>query len=302
MEDNSIEFPPHLIFEDEVFFIKTYLNSKRISIVNEFLYYYRLNREGSITYLEKENDYVDMVEIYKREREIFKEANKYSQYKVSPANRMLFLILARFTQTSPRYKENFFNVLKDDLTEVLADEEIINNLSFNVKNRVLKIIELKDYDEFLRKDKFKFFSIIVVCHNADSYLDMGINSILNQYFSFESNIRLILVNNGSTDNTASICAKYNKLYPENVVYLDYGEERDLDFVRDEAQKHVKGNYTIILDEPYKLNRDVLSTLVVKINNDLDDDLVIAIQQFDDLEDSSFTHYNFRDLDSSGDNT
>ena len=177
MEDNSIEFPPHLIFEDEVFFIKTYLNSKRISIVNEFLYYYRLNREGSITYLEKENDYVDMVEIYKREREIFKEANKYSQYKVSPANRMLFLILARFTQTSPRYKENFFNVLKDDLTEVLADEEIKNNLSFNVKNRVLKIIELKDYDEFLRKDKFKFFSIIVVYHNADSYLDMGINSI-----------------------------------------------------------------------------------------------------------------------------
>lgn len=81
LEDNSIEFPPHLIFEDEIFFIKTYLNSKRISIVNEFLYYYRLNREGSITYLEKENDYVDMVEIYKREREIFKEANKYSEYK-----------------------------------------------------------------------------------------------------------------------------------------------------------------------------------------------------------------------------
>ena len=68
----------------------------------------------------------------------------------------------------------------------------------------------------------------------------------------------------------------NKLYPENVVYLDYGEVRDLDFVHDEAQKHVKGNYTIILDEPYKLNRDVLSTLVVKINNDLDDDLVIAM--------------------------
>lgn len=215
---------------------------------------------------------------------------------------MLFLILARFTQTSPRYKENFFNVLKEDLTEVLADEKIKDNLSFNVKNRVLKIIESKDYDEFLRKDKFKFFSIIVVCHNADSYLDMGINSILNQYFSFESNIQLILVNNGSTDNTASICAKYNKLYPENVVYLDYGEVMDLDFIHDEAQKHVKGNYTIILDEPYKLNRDVLSTLVVKINNDLDDDLVIAIQQFDDLEDSSFTHYNFRDLDSSGDNT
>ena len=293
---------PHLIFEDEVFFIKTYLYAKRISVVNEFLYYYRLNREGSITYLEKENDYVVMVHIYQKEREIFKEVNKYSEYNVLLANRMLFLILARFTQTSPSHRKNFYEVLKEDLIEVLADDEIKNNLSFNVKNGVLKIIESENYEEFLRMDQFKFVSLIVVCHNAESYLDMGINSILNQYFSFESNIQLILVNNGSEDDTDSICSRYSQMYPDNIVYLSFDERMDLDTVHEEAQKYAKGNYTVIFDEPYKLNRDVLSSSVLKINNELEDDLVISIQQFDDLDDTNITHYNFRDLDSSGDNT
>ena len=298
LEDNSIEFPANLIFEDEVFFIKTYLTAKRISVVNEFLYYYRLNREGSITYLEKENNYVDMVYIYKKEREIFKELGKYDEYKVLLANRMLFLILARYTQTSPKFKENYYNVLKEDLKEVLADEEIMNNLSLNVRNRVLKIIESENYEEFKKIDQFKIFSIAVICNNAEYYLDMGINSILNQHFSFESNIQLILINNNSTDGTDSICTKYSKLYPENIVYVKLDEKKDLESLQKEALQYAKGEYNIILNEPYKLNRDVLSSLVIKINDDMDDDLFITIQKFEDIETNRFT-YNFRDLDSSG---
>ena len=297
LEDNSIEFPQNLIFEDEIFFIKTYLTAQRISIVNEFLYYYRLNRSGSITYLKKDNNYVDIVSIYKKEREFFREINKYEKYKVLLANRMLFLILARYTQTSPKYKENFYNVFKEDLIEVLSDEEIKDNLSLNVKNRVSKIIESKNYDEFSQLDQFKIFSIIVVCHNAEYYLDVGINSILNQHFSFESNVQLILVNNGSDDDTGSICHKYQMLYPENVVYIENDEQMDINDVQDEAEKYVKGDYTILLDEPYKLNRDVLSSLILKVNDDLCDALVVTVHQFEgDFEKSRFT-YNFRDLDS-----
>ncbi|WP_407431826.1 glycosyltransferase [Methanobrevibacter sp.] len=302
LEDNSIEFPPHLIFEDEVFFIKSYLLAQRISVVNEFLYYYRINRDGSISYLDKENNYVDMVYVYKKEREFFKQVNKYSEYKVALANRMLFLIFARYTQTAPKYKENFYNVLKEDLIEVLADDEIKNNLSLNVKNRTLKLIESKDYEEFSKMDQFKIFSLIVVCHNAESYLEMGITSILNQHFSFESNIQMILVNNGSEDNTDSICRKYQHLYPENIVYICNDEELDLDIVQSEAEKYTKGDYTILLEEPYKLNSDVLSSIVLKINDELCDALVVTIHHFDgDFDKSKFENY-YRDIHSSGINT
>ncbi len=147
-------------------------------------------------------------------------------------------------------------------------------------------------------DQFKIFSIVVVCSNAEYYLDMGINSILNQYFSFESNIQLILINNNSNDGTDSICTKYSMLYPENIIYVKMDEKMDLESLQEEALKYAKGEYNIVLYEPYKLNRDVLSALVLKINDDMDDDLFITIQKFEDIETNRFT-YNFRDLDSSG---
>ena len=299
--DNSIEFPPKLIFEDEVFFIKTYLYAKRISIVNEFLYYYRVNREGSITYLNKENNYVDMVNVYKKERNIFKQINKYDEYKLLLANRMIFLILIRFSQTSPRYKENFYNVLKEDLSEVLEDKEIRDNLSLNVKKRVFKIIESENYQEFLELDQNKMFSIILICQDSASYLDAGINSLLNQYFSFESNIQLILIDNDSEDNTKTICHKYQQLYPDNIVFIQKENQMKKDILIDEAKDYVKSDYTIILDEPYRFKRDFLSSLVLKQDLSSDQEVVLKIQHFDDMEKSTFK-YNFRDLDSSGDNT
>ena len=110
------------------------------------------------------------------------------------------------------------------------------------------------------------------------------------------NIQLILVNNGSTDSTDEICRKYNQLYPENIVYIKNEKAIDVDLIEDEVDDYIKGEYSIVLYEPYKLNRDVLSSLVVKINNDLGDDLFVTIQRFDDFEETRFT-YNFRDLDS-----
>ena len=301
LDNNSIEFPPHLIFEDEVFFIKTYLYAKRISVVNEFLYYYRVNRAGSITYQDKENNYVDMVEVYKKERDIFKQINKYDEYKLLLANRMIFLILIRFSQTSPRYRKNFYNVFKEDLCEVLADCEIRDNLSLNVKKRVFKIMESENYEEFLELNQNKMFSIILICHDDASYLDAGINSLLNQYFSFESNIQLILIDNKSTDNTKDICQKYQQLYPDNIVFIETEEEMEKDDIIDEAGHYVNADYTIVLDEPYRFKRDFLSSLVLKKDLLSDSKLVLKIQKFDDLEKSSFT-YNFRDFDSSGDHT
>lgn len=298
--ENSILFPPNLIFEDEIYFIKSYLTAKRISVVNEFLYYYRINRQGSITYLNKENNYVDMVCIYRKERKIFKDLNRYDEYKIPLANRMLFLILVRYTQTHPKYKENFYNVLKKDLKRVLADEEIKNNLSVNIKNRVMKIYESESYEEFVKADQYKVFSVVLISHNSENYINAVVNSVLNQHFSFESNIQLILVNNGSEDNTGAICSKYKQLYPENIVYIDHDKQEDIDTVKDEVKEYIKGDHILVLDEPHILNRDALTSIVLNFNKDTDDDLVYILEGFEDDFDKAGSTYDFRDLDSSGD--
>ena len=70
---------------------------------------------------------------------------------------------------------------------------------------------------------------------------------------------------------------------------------------DEAKEYINSDYTIILDEPYIFKRDFLSSLVIKQDFLSDQEVVLKIQHFDNLEKSTFK-YNFRDLDSSGDNT
>lgn len=51
-------------------------------------------------------------------------------------------------------------------------------------------------------------SIIIPIYNTSQYLDQCINSLLNQTYS---DIEIILVDDGSTDNSSDICGKYSKI-------------------------------------------------------------------------------------------
>ena len=50
-------------------------------------------------------------------------------------------------------------------------------------------------------------SIIMPVYNAEKYLHRAINSILSQTMK---EWELILINDGSTDSSASICEEYNR--------------------------------------------------------------------------------------------
>ena len=54
------------------------------------------------------------------------------------------------------------------------------------------------------------FSVIMAIHNTGRYLDQSIGSLLNQTLNFEV-IQIILINDGSIDNSEEICLKYKKL-------------------------------------------------------------------------------------------
>ena len=252
LKENNILFPEGLIFEDEKFFYDTYLRAKRVSIIDEFLYYYRINRKGSTVDTIKDNDFSDIIPISKLIRETFKETNNYEDYKILLSNRFIHLQLARFTQTSQKYKENFFNLLKSDLEEVLADRTIYDNLESDVKLRVDKIINSKNLKEFEKLDEDKVFSVVMACYNAENYLDETINSLLGQSFSFGSNIQLILVDDGSTDNTSEICQKYQNQYPDNIIYLHQGNQGQ-GAARNLGLKYVKGKYINFLDSDDKFS-------------------------------------------------
>ena len=52
------------------------------------------------------------------------------------------------------------------------------------------------------------FSIVMAVYNVDLFLDEAIQSLVKQTIGFEKNVQLILVDDGSTDVSGTICDRY----------------------------------------------------------------------------------------------
>ncbi len=293
LKENNIRFPEGLIFEDEKFFFDAYLRAKRVSIVDEFLYYYRVSRKGSTVDITKENDYTDIIEISKQIRATFKETGNYEDYKYLLNNRLIHLQLARFTETSPKYKEKFFNLLKDDLTEVLKDKNLENNLESDVKIRVEKIIKSDNLKEFEKLDQDKMFSVVMACYNSEKYLDETIQSLIGQSFSFGSNIQLILVDDGSTDNTKEICLKYQSQYPDNILYI-HQENQGQGAARNHGLKYIRGKYVNFLDSDDKFSGNTFYSVYEFFENNYVDIVATPIFFFDKSAGQHPLNYKFEE--------
>ena len=76
-------------------------------------------------------------------------------------------------------------------------------------------------------------SIIVPVYNTSCYLEKCIESILTQK---HNNFELIIVNDGSTDNSLEICKKYESL--ENVYVFDIVNQ-DVSYARNYGLKRAK---------------------------------------------------------------
>lgn len=90
------------------------------------------------------------------------------------------------------------------------------------------------------------FSVIMPIYNVEAYLEEAIKSIEKQTIGFENNVQLILVNDGSPDDSYKICEKYCTKYPDNVLYIEK-ENGGVSSARNEGLKHASGKYVIFLD-------------------------------------------------------
>ncbi|EAJ1276485.1 glycosyltransferase [Campylobacter lari] len=87
---------------------------------------------------------------------------------------------------------------------------------------------------------FTQYTIISAVYNVEKYLDDYFNSIINQRLDFKKNIFIILVDDGSTDDSANIIKKYQKKYPKNIVYL-YKENGGQASARNLGLKYMQEN-------------------------------------------------------------
>ncbi len=104
-------------------------------------------------------------------------------------------------------------------------------------------------------DKYDF-SVVIAAYNSDRFISETIESVIEQDYGFE-NIQLILVNDGSKDNTFEICSAYAKKYPNNIIVIDK-ENGGVSSARNAGMKYVKGKYINFLDSDDKFEKNVFS--------------------------------------------
>ena len=103
-------------------------------------------------------------------------------------------------------------------------------------------------------------SIIIPVYNVQKYLPCCLDSVQNQTFQeFEA----ILVDDGSTDESGSICDRYAKMDPHfSVLHKDNGGQSS---ARNMGLDHCRGEYVCFLDSDDYLEPDYLEYLYNEIN-------------------------------------
>ena len=104
--------------------------------------------------------------------------------------------------------------------------------------------------------KFKF-SVIMAVYNSGRYLKESVDSIINQDLGFEDNVQLILVDDGSLDESLEMCQDYQKEYPSNVIVLAQ-KHQGIAEARNLGLKHARGEYVNFLDSDDCLSENALS--------------------------------------------
>ena len=99
-------------------------------------------------------------------------------------------------------------------------------------------------------------SIIIPIYNIEQYLDECLNSVLNQTYK---NIEVILVDDGSKDNSKKICKKYCNL--DNRFKYYYQKNSGASKARSNGLDKSNGEYIFFLDSDDFITNDAIEILV-----------------------------------------
>lgn len=138
------------------------------------------------------------------------------------------------------------------------------------------------------------FSIVMAVYNVEDYLEEAIDSVINQTLSFEENIQLILVDDGSSDNSRDIALNYQSKFPNNIVVISK-ENGGVASARNIGLKHVNGKYVNFMDSDDKFSLNAFEKVFNFIkNHDCNDFDVISIPVvfFDAMKGDHYLNYKF----------
>lgn len=108
------------------------------------------------------------------------------------------------------------------------------------------------------------FSLIIPAYNVEKYIKKCLDSVLNQTYN---NYEIIIINDGSTDNTSKILESYKS---NKKIKIINQENKGLSSARNTGVSNAKGDYILFIDSDDFIEKELLETLNKTIK---DEDLI-----------------------------
>ena len=118
-------------------------------------------------------------------------------------------------------------------------------------------------------------SVVIPTYNREKIIKRAIESILNQSYK---NIEIIVVDDGSTDNTKKIIEELNQEIGKNKIKYIYKENRGVSVARNVGALNAKGKYISFLDSDDKYLKNKIERHLYKtVKNNADFSICNEIQ-------------------------
>jgi glycosyltransferase involved in cell wall biosynthesis len=222
------------------------------------------------------------------------------------------VLVSSNTAAVPEFISPSYGTLSNDVENAASYAEIIENL-YNDPDRFLELSKKMSEDisskfsrdiilakelEFFRNEKpfyisppqsvnsNKILSICIPVYNIEKYLTRCLNSILscdNKHL-----LELIIVNDGSTDNSAAIARKFQQNFPSIVVVIDQENCGHGGAIMTGLKKAI-GKYFRIIDGDDWVNTNNLDYFITSLAK-LDVDLVLTEFSCDLLNEGNLTKH------------
>lgn len=110
------------------------------------------------------------------------------------------------------------------------------------------------------------FSVVIPVYNVEQFIEKCLTTVINQTFK---DFEVIIVNDGTKDNSLSICEKFAK--EDKRITIISQENKGLAAARNTGAKASKGQYIINIDSDDWVDLNYLETLadIIKDNNEPD---------------------------------
>lgn len=286
--DNKICFSKTRTFNDIYFYVISLACAEKITYVDEKLVHYRRNTNNSLQdYISEDNfdainvlydAYLELIRrgIYNQNIEFsFNNAIikniKYNVDQITSIERKMSFI--KNLVEHELYKKGFFSLDLNYYTEIhniRKKAKYLQNLIYTTQWIDLHLNKNYDINFEIMESKYQnnnpTISVIIPVYNTQLYIKECLDSIVSQSFN---NIEIIIVNDGSSDNSLSIIQEY--LDKEiSLKILNYNENMGVAYARNLAIKQAKGQYLYIMDSDGFLELNAFELIYPKaIDNDLD---------------------------------